>query len=130
MANRKTVLVFGTFDKLHQGHQDFFRQAKEFGSRLVVVVARDNNVARIKGRRPAEAEKARLGRVKGVSEVDEALLGEPKMSYNIVLRVRPDIIALGYDQAVDMDKLKVVFKGKVIRLKPFKPEIYKSSKLK
>ena len=40
----KKVIVFGTFDILHQGHLDFFRQAKQYGDYLIVAVAHDENV--------------------------------------------------------------------------------------
>ena len=44
----KKVMVFGTFDGLHEGHLDFFRQAREYGDYLIVAVARDVNVKKIK----------------------------------------------------------------------------------
>ncbi|MCK5249408.1 MAG: adenylyltransferase/cytidyltransferase family protein, partial [Spirochaetaceae bacterium] len=37
----KTVLVFGTFDVIHPGHQWFLRNAARHGDRLVAVVSRD-----------------------------------------------------------------------------------------
>lgn len=33
---QKKALAFGTFDGLHEGHEDFFRQAKKFGDNLIV----------------------------------------------------------------------------------------------
>jgi len=49
---KKKVLVFGTFDGLHEGHKNFFKQAREFGDFLVVVVGRDSTIVKTKGRPP------------------------------------------------------------------------------
>ena len=57
------VMVFGTFDPLHPGHVDFFRQAKQHGDELVVVVALDSTVEKTKGRKPSLGENARLAAV-------------------------------------------------------------------
>ncbi|MCD4694128.1 adenylyltransferase/cytidyltransferase family protein, partial [bacterium] len=50
------VMCFGTFDNLHLGHLFYLKEAKKFGDYLVVVIARDNNVKKIKGRCPREDE--------------------------------------------------------------------------
>ena len=54
------VMVFGTFDILHPGHLNFFKQAREFGNFLIAVIARDKTVLKIKGRLPKNNEKKRL----------------------------------------------------------------------
>ena len=46
------VAVFGVFDGIHAGHQDFLRQAREYGDELVVIVARDKSVTQLKGKPP------------------------------------------------------------------------------
>jgi len=66
------VLVFGTFDILHKGHLNFFKQAREHGDYLIAVVARDRTVKEIKGKPPIESEKERL------KNVAKELLGEGK----------------------------------------------------
>jgi cytidyltransferase-like protein len=45
------VMVFGTFDFLHKGHLNFFKQARSLAKNpyLIASVARDYNVKRIKG---------------------------------------------------------------------------------
>ena len=60
------VMVFGTFDGLHKGHLDFFKQAKNFtkNSFLIVSIARDKNVFKIKGEYPSLRESARMALVK------------------------------------------------------------------
>lgn len=131
----KKVLIFGTFDLLHPGHLDFFKQAKKLGDSLTVIVARDQTVSAIKKHRTLFNEQERLANVKNQKIVDEAKLGNLDDPYKIIKQEKPDIIALGYDQNSYTeeleDKIKEFgFKTKVVRLKPFKPEKYKSSKLK
>ncbi|MDD3887217.1 MAG: adenylyltransferase/cytidyltransferase family protein [Patescibacteria group bacterium] len=131
----KKVLIFGAFDLLHPGHLDFFKQAKKLGDSLTVIVARDQTVSAIKKHRTLFNEQERLANVKNQKIVNEARLGNLDDPYKIVKQEKPDIIALGYDQNSYTeeleDKIKEFgFKTKVVRLKPFKPEKYKSSKLK
>lgn len=129
-------MVFGTFDLLHKGHVDFFKQAKSLGDYLVVVVARDSNVLRLKGKVADSSEKQRLLAVKSVSFVDKVVLGSSDIgSYKVILDESPAIIALGYDQDVSENVLKkelyaLGLNVDVVRLNPFKPDVYKSSKLK
>lgn len=96
------VLASGVFDLLHYGHIRFLEEAKRLGgpdSRLVVIVARDETVLRLKGRRPIIPEDQRRALVEALKVVDEALLGYEDMKLEAVIeRVRPDIIAVGYDQ--------------------------------
>ncbi len=125
----KTVLAFGTYDKLHPGHRWFLHEAKKLGDRLVVIVARDINVMRIKGKMPRDNEQARLANVKEIPEVDEAKLGyaDYQKRLQVITDVNPDIICLGYDQAPGFQSPDPTIE--VIRLGAFHPEVYKSSKL-
>jgi cytidyltransferase-like protein len=126
------VVVFGTFDGLHPGHINFFEQAKKLGNYLVVVVGRDVTVNKIKGHFPKRSELLRLKAVKQCQLVNEAMLGNIGNPYEIIKKIKPDIIALGYDQDsfsaglpefIKKENLKI----EIIRLKSYKPEIYKSS---
>ncbi|MFZ2975033.1 MAG: adenylyltransferase/cytidyltransferase family protein [Candidatus Moraniibacteriota bacterium] len=128
----KKVMAFGTFDVYHKGHENYLRQARKLGEYLVVVVARDRTVAIIKKQDTRNKEQERLERIKLSGLADEVVLGDLKDKYKIIEKYRPDLIALGYDQKVDLVKLKdklkeFNLKAKIVRLKSFKPEIYKSS---
>lgn len=131
----KKVLVFGTFDGLHEGHKDFFRQAKEHGDYLMVVVGRDSTVLSVKKRLPKQNENERLGAVQESQYVDYARLGNEGVSkYDVIKELKPDIICLGYDQIYFTEKLEEQIKGmglniEVKKLKPYKPEQFKSSLL-
>jgi len=129
------VMCMGTFDILHPGHLDYFRQAKEHGDYLVVVVARDSSVIQEKGKPPLFGEPQRLGHVKEQSIVDKAVLGNEGDKLRIVEEEKPDVICLGYDQKVDEEKLKQELakrglKPKIVRAKAYFPEKFKSSKFK
>jgi len=126
-------MAFGTFDILHAGHLDYFAQAKNLGgknAKLVVVVARDSNVKRLKGIAPVNDENSRLEIIRALRVVDEAVLGNDGDIYEIVRERTPDIIALGYDQNADSERLSKVFSGTVARLKPFNERVHKARKIK
>jgi FAD synthetase len=128
----KKVLVFGTFDGLHPGHIDFLEQAKKQGDYLIAVVARDSTVLEVKGRRPKRNETQRFEGVKKSGLVDEAILGGESDRYQVIGRVKPDVIALGYDQeaftrGLPAEIKKMGLTAKIVRLKPHHPECYHSA---
>lgn len=128
-------MVFGTFDILHPGHINFFKQARKHGDYLIAVIARDKTVLKIKGKSPRNSEKTRLAEVLKNEFVNKAVLGGLKNKYAIIKKYQPDIICLGYDQKyfaeqLDQELKKLKLNTKIIRLKPFKPEKYKTSILK
>lgn len=130
-----TVLCFGTFDGLHPGHEDYFRQAKAYGDKLVVIVARDETVHIVKGHLPDQSQYERLRAVEAHPLVSEAYIGLPGDKYKIVEEVKPDVIVLGYDQQAFTEDLEEVLQSrglacKVVRAEPFQPDIYKTSKLR
>lgn len=127
----KTVMAFGTFDILHPGHINFLRQAKKYGQ-LIVIIARDRTVKRLKGKLPQHSEKERLGAIISLNLADIVVLGSLGDKYAAIKKYRPNIICLGYDQKYFTDRLKAQIKKlklntKIIRLKSYKPEKYKTS---
>jgi len=92
-----TVMATGTFDLLHMGHIFFLREAKKLGDKLVVVVATDATVRKLK-HEPVTPQDIRLNLIKELKVVDEAYLGSEDDMYAIVEKIHPDIIALGFDQ--------------------------------
>jgi FAD synthetase len=126
---KKRVVCAGTFDYLHPGHLDFLEQAKALGDELVVIVARDETVKRIKGFLPTHDENVRKQNIESVEIADRVVIGNPGTDmFQILDELRPDIVALGYDQRVDEEKLLKRFPHcKVVRLSSFHPEKYKSS---
>ena len=123
------VVCAGTFDHLHPGHVDFLTQAKALGAELVVIVARDENVRRIKGIRPDDDEEKRRLNVERTGIPDRVVLGYlDKDIFSILLELSPDTVALGYDQRVNEETIKARLpRCTVTRLRPFHPEKFKSS---
>jgi cytidyltransferase-like protein len=135
--NETRIMVFGTFDGLHEGHINFFKQARKLAPEpfLIVSIARDKNVSRIKGKLPGNNEKKRLILVKKCRLVDKVVLSGIKNHILHIIKARPDIIALGYDQKEYIKNLKkdLKIKGitvKVVRLRSYKEKIYKNHLLK
>lgn len=129
----KRVLVFGTFDILHKGHEYFLRHAKKYGDFLIVVVTRDINVKKQKGKFPVNNERIRLRNVKKLKIVDKAIFGEKIIHYKLIKKIKPDVICVGYDQEPSLKGAKKILKKinmdwiVLKRIKSFKPKIYKSS---
>ncbi|MFQ6074950.1 MAG: adenylyltransferase/cytidyltransferase family protein [Candidatus Bathyarchaeia archaeon] len=96
------VLASGAFDLVHYGHVRFLEEAKKAGgkdARLVVIVARDKTVERLKGGRPVIPEDQRRGVVEALKPVDEAILGFEDINLmDTIERIKPDVIAVGHDQ--------------------------------
>ncbi|MEM4311612.1 MAG: adenylyltransferase/cytidyltransferase family protein [Nitrososphaerales archaeon] len=94
----KVILAGGVFDIIHPGHIYTLNHAKNLGDILIVSVARDSTVRKMKGREPLHNEKERLKLVSSLKMVDLALLGSEKDIFETVIKVKPDVIVLGYDQ--------------------------------
>lgn len=96
----KVVLVGGVFDLIHPGHIHTLKAAKAQGDVLIVVIARISTAAMIrKDRRIYHDEKLRAELVSSLRLVDLAVLGQEGTLYETVENIKPDVIALGYDQA-------------------------------
>ena len=100
----KKVVATGTFDIIHPGHIRFLEEARKLGDHLIVIVAREKNVKHKP--KPVIPEDQRLRVVRALKPVDEALLGDEDDIFKPIARIKPDIIALGYDQYFDEVWLK------------------------
>ncbi|MBI4087591.1 MAG: adenylyltransferase/cytidyltransferase family protein [Candidatus Liptonbacteria bacterium] len=93
------VMVFGVFDGIHEGHRALFREAKKYGKYLVAVVAQDRTVEYLKGHLPKYTLAKRIEDLQKEKLVNEVALGDAEPgSYEVILKHRPDVLALGYDQ--------------------------------
>ncbi len=99
----KVVLASGVFDLLHLGHVRFLEDAKKAGgknAKLIVIIARDSTVEKMKGKKPIMHEAERRALVESLKVVDKAILGHEGLEIGEVIeQVKPDVIALGWDQA-------------------------------
>ena len=121
------VLAGGVFDIIHPGHIYTLNAAKALGDVLVVVVATDNTSEKMKKRRPLHTQEQRQELVNSLSMVDLCLVGQEDDIFKTVDLVRPQIIALGYDQ-VHQEKFitdgckRIQLDAKVARLQSPIPE--------
>ena len=101
------VMAVGVFDLLHAGHLHYVEQAKSLGDELIVVVAHDDTVRKQK-HEPVTNQELRRRMVEGLKPVDTAIVGNPPSEpiFDILNVVKPDIIALGYDQKHSRDSIK------------------------
>ncbi|ALU11887.1 cytidyltransferase [Ignicoccus islandicus DSM 13165] len=101
---RPKVLVGGTFDLLHPGHVELLKEASKYGD-VIAVVARDENVRKIRGRDPVLPQEQRAYMLSSIKYVKEAMVGEEDPLESI-LKVKPDIVFLGPDQFWKEEELK------------------------
>jgi FAD synthetase len=137
---RKKVLASGVFDLLHLGHVRFLEEAKRTSgpnAELIVIVARDSTVENRKGTRPVMPENQRCALVDSLKVVDCAILGFEGFDIGKVIeKIRPDVIAVGYDQEgmertvrdyAEKENLKI----RIVRVGKFgEDELDSSSKIK
>ena len=132
-SGAKTVIVFGCFDLLHEGHKNFLVQASTYGN-VIAVVTRDSMVKKLKNRIPVNSEEIRLQAVKNFPGVSLAILGDEELGEYLILKeYSPDMICLGYDQKGLGEDLtmrmaaELVPEIPLIYLQPYLHEIYHTS---
>ncbi|MGD1836087.1 MAG: adenylyltransferase/cytidyltransferase family protein [Nitrososphaeraceae archaeon] len=131
----KVVLVGGVFDLLHPGHISTLKSAKALGDILIVIIATTKTATKIKKDRIIyHNENLRKEMVSSLSFVDLALIGKKGTLFDTVEYVKPDIIALGYDQThtekeISENCKKRKLEIQILRLSTPVPKI-KSSEIK
>jgi len=123
----KIVLAGGVFDIIHPGHIYTLNAAKKLGDVLIVVVATDNTAIKMKKRKPLHSQNQRQELVNSLSMVDLCLIGQEDDIFKTVNHVKPQIIALGYDQVHQEQFItegckKIGLDAKVARLQSPIPE--------
>jgi len=137
---RKIVLASGTFDLLHLGHVKYLEEAKKAGGRnveLIVIVARDGTVEKRRGTKPIVPENQRRALVGSLKVVDDAILGYEDFDIGKVIeKIKPDVVALGYDRGDIEQVVRNYMKEKGLMIKVVKigkfeeEELNSSSKIK
>lgn len=131
----QTVITFWAFDLVHEGHIYYLSEAKKYGTRLVTVVARDSTIEKIKWKKPKFKQEQRIKDIKALNIADIVELGDENDMMWWIKKYKPDTIAIGYDQTSFIHELSEYLmnnniKSKVLTIKPYKEDIYKSSKIK
>lgn len=94
----KTVLVTGCFDLFHYGHLKFLEASAACGDRLIVGVAEDETVRRVKGEnRPIYPLEHRIALLKACRHVDEVQVFSLESQLDLVDQVSPDVCVEGAD---------------------------------
>lgn len=121
------ALVFGVFDGFHEGHVFFLKEALKRTDELLVVVASDAAVQKLKGKTPRASF---TERARAVSDFDvriRVLTGDDEQgSWRVLTNAQPDLVFLGYDQTAIADELKRL-KVRFDFIAPHEPHLYKSS---
>jgi FAD synthetase len=129
---KKRILLFGTFDDVHPGHHFLFEEALKRAhetedAELWVVIARDTTVHRIKGHMPVQPEGERMKAIQDAYPDAHIVLGDAQDFRRPLHDICPDLVLLGYDQALPPGVVIEDFPCLVQRLPPFHPDKYKSS---
>ena len=129
------VVATGVFDIIHSGHAHFLNAAKEHGDELVVSVANDDTVRRMKGE-PILSDERRAEMISYLKPVDHVVIGRTGNMLDIIVEeIRPNVIALGYDQRLFSTaelESKLLERGldvKVVRLHEMEQDLAGSRKI-
>lgn len=131
METMVRVMASGVFDIIHTGHLRYLEEAKTYGDELVVVVACDETVKRNKHEPIMPAEERRK-LVEALKPVDRAVIGYEGDMFRIVEEIKPDVIALGYDQHVEELERQLRERGipaKVVRCGEYNGDLNKTRKI-
>ncbi len=130
------IMIFGTFDGVHDGHRHLFQEAQSICDELLVVVARDEHVLELKGRVPDKLLKERMELLSYESEVSQVIKGDEELgTFEVIQEHEPTMIMIGYDQDdlrrsletwMDENNHRVMFHTATAH----EPEIFQSSLLR
>jgi len=131
LSSKKIVLAGGVFDIIHPGHIHTLNAAKALGDVLVVVIATDKIAKKMKKRQPLHNQELRCELVNSLSIVDVAIVGNEDNIFETVKLVKPNVIALGYDQ-IHQEKFisdgckRINLDVKIVRLQSPAPKLSSS----
>ncbi|MHA2425103.1 MAG: adenylyltransferase/cytidyltransferase family protein [Candidatus Thorarchaeota archaeon] len=118
---KKRVLAAGKFDILHLGHLSYLEEARKLAGpngELIVIIARDDTITRERGAPPVFPQEQRRRLVEALDIVDKAIVGLQTDDHTLMVKdLKPDIIALGYDQRTDIQALETSFKERGVDTK-------------
>ena len=95
---KKIVFTNGCFDILHLGHLKILNAAKRKGDVLIVGLNSDASIRKIKGsKRPILTEKTRAKLLANMIQVNYVVIFSEATPYNLIKRIKPDILVKGGD---------------------------------
>lgn len=100
--DKKIVFTNGCFDILHIGHIRYLKEAKAKGDILVLGLNSDESVSRLKGpSRPVNKQQDRIDMLAEMEFIDYVVVFEEDTPYNLITKVKPDILIKGGDYEPD-----------------------------
>jgi len=107
MKNKKTVITYGTYDMLHEGHMNLLKRAKALGDYLIVGVT-DENYDRSRGKlNVVQSTKKRVKAIEVLDFVDKVIVEKHKnQKAQDMVKYDVDIFAIGDDWVGAFDYLK------------------------
>ena len=134
--NSVIVLTFGSFDVVHKWHEYYLSEARKYGTKLITIIASDNNIERIKWNPPLHSSGKRTEAIEQLWISNEAIVWSESNPMKWLKKYRPDVICLGYDQRwpfveeLPQELKKLWLRTEIIRITSLCPEKFKSSILK
>lgn len=125
VSKKIKVLCGGKFNTLHKGHIYFLEKSRQLGDKLIVIIANDSH----NNREYAQPQARRKKNIENLKIADKVSIGDAKSFVKIIIKEKPDVIALGHDQKLPKDCIEYVKKNKIIikRIKKFGN--YRTSKI-
>lgn len=115
--NMKKVFISGTYDILHAGHIQFFKEARELGDFLVVSFCSDKNLMLYKNRKSAMPEDNKKIILESIRFIDKVIVGNDDGGiWDFVpafFEEKPDILAITTDDKFIEEKRKFCKKNRV-----------------
>lgn len=102
-TKKSIIFTNGCFDILHRGHIEFLKNCKNKGDIFVLGLNSDKSIKLNKGdKRPIIPLKDRIYNINALGIIDFIIIFEEKTPYNILKKLRPNILAKGdKDYTVD-----------------------------
>ncbi len=98
------VLCGGRFNFLHSGHEYFLKGAKKHGDYLIVVIAHDAHNLKKEERKQMEERKKQI---EDLGIADKVLIGDPEDFFKVVVKEKPQVIVLGWDQKLPFSETRL-----------------------
>lgn len=94
----KTIFTNGCFDILHKGHIEYLKKSKSLGAKLIVGLNSDSSIKKLKGNdRPFISQEDRKAVLESLDCVDEVIIFDDETPYELIKKIKPDIITKGGD---------------------------------
>lgn len=129
----KNVVIFGSFDVFHPGHEHFIRESAKFGN-LIISVAQDKTIYLLKNKESKHKLEARVGLLKRKYPEHTITRGDNSLGdWSVIKEHKPEIVCIGYDQqslGKELLKVQEKYNFRIKKISAFHSEKYKSKLLR